>query len=277
MKLECYKVLIANLEEIELIAEAADAAFQKTESNGRTQGNAMTRAALVLLCGYFEGFVRDVAEEYIEILNEGAVQLDTFPEPLFCAVVEELTGALRRESANAVNAVSVFKAAVRPDGIVKMNKKSFSKTNGNPTVDTIEAVFNSLGIPKIIDSLSIRDFAVESTFVKESQVLPKMRDEIHALLSKSLPASANGVLQEIVELIEARWSSKEKRRKVGYVNEIEQLLKKRNRIAHGEGREQITPTELRSFLACISKLTEGLHSMAGQSLQSLVSPGLTQR
>lgn len=274
MKLECYKVLIENLKEIELIAEAADAALQKTEPSGRSQGNAMTRAGLVLLCGYFEGFVRDVAEEYIEILNDGDVQLYTFPEPLFCAVVEELTGALRRENTNSVNA---FKAAVRQDGIVKINKKNFSKTGGNPTVDTIEGVFNSLGIPKIIDFLTIRDFEVESTFVKESQVLPKMRDEILALLSKNQPISANGTLQEIVELIEERWSPKQKRRKVGYVNEIEQLLKKRNRIAHGEGREQITPVELRSFLACINKLTEGLHSMVGKSLKNLVAPEVTQQ
>lgn len=279
MKLECHKALIENLKEIELIAQAADAAFQNTELEGRTQGNAMTRAALVLLCGYFEGFVRDVAEEYIDILNDEAVQLDTFPESLFCAVVDELTESLQRESMNASNvtsSVNYFKAAMRPDGIVKINKKNFSKTGGNPTVDTIEAIFNSLGIPKIIDSLSIRDFAIESTFVKESQILPKMRDEIRDLLSKSLLESPNKTLQEIIELMDARWSPKQKRRKVGYVNEIEQLLKKRNRIAHGQGREQITPTELREFLTCIDKLTDGLHAMVVKSLKSLIPIELKQ-
>ncbi|WP_419144635.1 MAE_28990/MAE_18760 family HEPN-like nuclease [Burkholderia cenocepacia] len=53
---------------------------------------------------------------------------------------------------------------------------------------------------------------------------------------------------------------------MGYVNEIEQLLKKRNRIAHGEGSEQITPIELTDFKKCVMKLASGLHD----ELQSLL-------
>lgn len=273
MELECHRAIVENLKEIELIAEAADAAFQNTGPNGRTQGNAMTRAALVLLCGYFEGFIREVVEEYIDIINDGDIHLNKFPEQLFCAVIDDLAYSLQRESANAsnmVNAVNDFKTSLQPAGIVKIKKKNFSKTGGNPTVDTIENVFNNLGIPNIIDILSIRDFAIDSTFTNESQVPQNMRSEIKNLLHNDSPTSQDETLQEIIKIIEIRWIPKQKRRKVGYVNEIEQLLKKRNRIAHGEGREQITPTELREFSACIKKLTDGFHLILTESLRNLI-------
>lgn len=267
MKFECYKILIKNLEDIELIAKAADTAFEQGGVTGRTQGNAMTRAALVLLCGYLEGFVRDIAEEYIDILNDKKVHLEKFPEQMFCSIVEDMATNLRKSNQNSIGK---FKAAMQPEANIQLNKKLFSKTGGNPSVDTIETLFDGLGLPNIIDKLSINDYLIETTFINESQITQKMREDIETTILKRIKDQSTETAEEIIQLIELRWHPKQKRRKVGYVNEIEQLLKKRNRIAHGEGSEQITPSDLRGFLASIEKLASGLHTMTGLLLKDII-------
>lgn len=258
MDFECYKSLPDKFREIELIAEAADSVLVETNEHGRIQGNAMTRAALVLLCGYFEGFVREVAEEYLDIIDDIGLPLDSFPEPLYCAVVGEMVEGLGRANGNKVDG---FKLVVRGNGKHAVNKKRLSSTGGNPTVDNIEAMFHILGLPKVIDYLSIKDYGLDSTFVSESQVLPRMRDDIHGIIEKKFSGASLDVVSDLVELIEKKWLPKQKRRKVGYVFDIEQLLKKRNRIAHGEGHEQITTTELRDTLEKVRNLSGGLHSL----------------
>ena len=65
-------------------------------------------------------------------------------------------------------------------------------------------------------------------------------------------------LDSITTEIESKWRPKRKRRDVGYVNQIQELLKRRNRIAHGEGYQQITPPELCAFVDSIERLSRGL-------------------
>ncbi len=84
----------------------------------------MTRAGLVLLCGYFEGFIRDIVEEYVEYVNEEKLSLDVLPDQTFCTVVENWTENFRAEQNIKV---SEFKAVVR-DGVNRpLNKKLFFK------------------------------------------------------------------------------------------------------------------------------------------------------
>ncbi|WP_186135817.1 MAE_28990/MAE_18760 family HEPN-like nuclease [Burkholderia gladioli] len=262
MAFQCYKNLVDNLREIDMIADVATKAIEQATPEGRTQGNAMTRAALVLLCGYLEGFVRDIAEEYVEVLNEMVTTSDAYPAPMFCALVRDITETLNPKSEDTI---ASFREIFKSGKPVEINKKRFSKTGGNPTVDTIESIFGVLGIPDVIDLLSIKHYSVDSTFITESQITPKFRGELHSALS-ARAAVADGALEAIVSVIEKKWLPRRKRRKVGYVNEIEQLLKKRNRIAHGEGSEQIPPTELADFNRCVEKLAGGLHD----ELQSLL-------
>lgn len=269
MSLECYKSLTGNLDEIELIANAAESLLVDSDPTGRIQCNAMTRAALVLLCGYFEGFIRDLAEEYIEIIADEGFQLSQLPDPLFCGVVEDMVERLRSSKGGGVHS---FKSAMQPGGKAEINKKRFSKTGGNPTVEAIEAIFEGLGAEAIIDRLSIVDYQVDSTFTSESQVLPAMRVEIQTALKATYREVSPSVEEAIIALIEKKWTPRRKRRKVGYVNHIEQLLKKRNRIAHGEGSEQITPTELIEFLERTRLLCKGLHSTVETLISALREP-----
>lgn len=267
MKFECYETLVKNLQEIELLAQVADLSLGNSEATGRIQGNAITRAGLVLLSGYFEGFIRDLAEEYIEILSE-EVTVDRYPDQVFCAMLEGIMVDLRPKNGAGADQI---KTAIKDSTHIKINRKHFPKTGGNPSVDNIESVFNGLGLPLIIDELSIAHYPIDSTFVEESQVEPKMRNKIDELIVARIGEPSAEMHSDFVKLIEEKWAAKKKRRKVGYVNEIEQLLKKRNRIAHGEGYEQITPTELREFLKIIQKLAEGLHTKTALLLDSLTS------
>ena len=276
----CFDKFLENLGEVELIAQAADGAFfvatqkgsdvpAETSAKARIQGNAMTRAGLVLLCGFLEGFIRDIAEEYVDFLNDEEIELKSFPDELFRSVILDIADGLRSRDANAVTGVRGYiENQQRP----QLNKKRFSNTGGNPTVDTIEAIFLALGIPNVIDKLSIEHYLVESTYINESQVQPAMRDAISASLNQLNNNMSDAALSQIVALIESKWLPKKKRRKVGYVNEIEQLLKKRNRIAHGEGSEQVTSTELRKFAQCVGRLGEGLNGLVRLTLDALPVP-----
>jgi DNA-binding phage protein len=279
MLFECYKKFVENLQEVEVLAETAETAFEisrkkppevtsENSSKARVQGNATTRAALVLLCGYLEGFIRDVAEEYVDLLNDENLKLEKYPNELFRAIIIEMSEALRGPN---IQAVEEFKEYLREGKHPQLNKKKFSKTGGNPTVDTIEAVFKSLGIPDIIDKLSMADYEVESTYISESQVEPKMREAIAVAVRNIKNDADDSVIVKIVELIDSKWGPRRKRRKVGYVNEIEQLLKRRNRIAHGEGNEQVTTQELRDAIYFVKKLTDGLHTSAANAFVLLTT------
>jgi len=279
MDFECYQVFSTKMKEVEILVEAAEKAFEisrKKESEvpaeesekARVQGNATTRAGLVLLCGYFEGFIRDIAEEYVEVLNDEDLDLENFPDELFRLIIVEMIESLRARDNTAIQG---FREYIKNGKHPQLNKKKFSKTGGNPTVDTIEALFFALGVPDVIDKLSVADYSVETTYISESQVQPKMRDAIVAVIREFKAEPEVEAVAKLVSLIDEKWLPKRKRRSVGYVHAIEQLLKKRNRIAHGEGDEQITADDLKSTLQCIIKLADGLHTLTKEALAELLA------
>lgn len=262
MIFDCYRNLESNLEEIRLLANTAEASLNE-QSATRDIGNAMTRAGLVLLCGLLEGFVRELAEEYIDVINDHALTLHSLPDPIFCAVVESFTTQYRKDEES-------FKTSVIPEHCAKLEKRPFANTGGNPTVDTIEKIFRGLGIPSVIDTLTVRDYSVDTTFLTESLIDAPMRGQLQAAISSRVADAPQEILEEIAALIDKKWQPKKKRRKVGYVSEIEQLLAKRNRIAHGEGAEQVTPAELRNFLEMVCRLATGLRDLAAALLRTLI-------
>lgn len=261
MEFDCYRKLQNNLEEIRLLADSAAAALS-VDSGQRRVGNAMTRAGLVLLSGSLEGFVRDLVEECVDIINDNSLTLESLPDPIFCSVLEKHTAKYRRDE-------RTFKLAVRPESLSRLEKANYSKTGGNPTVDTIEKIFAGLGVPKVIDVLTIRDYSVDTTFLTESLLDANTRSKISAFIEAHAPNTHMDCLEEIVRVIDGKWMPKKKRRKIGYVNEIEQLLAKRNRIAHGESDEQITPADLHGFLLMVGRLATGLCDLSSELLRQL--------
>jgi hypothetical protein len=244
------------LDEIRLIARTSQDNLDINTTDGRTLGNALARSGLVLLCGYFEGFLRDVVEEFIEKINDAGLPLRNLPAP----IVHDQAEFIVNRSSELPDRSTIFELrdALKDGRTVRLNPKRYNKTGGNPTVDVIEKIFSRLGLFDIIDALSVRYFGLDSTYVNETQVHHSMASGIRGILADHAVQDPDIALESITTEIELKWRPKRKRRDVGYVNQIQELLKRRNRIAHGEGYQQITPSELCGFIDSIERLSRGL-------------------
>jgi hypothetical protein len=244
------------LDEIRLIARTSQVNLDINTTDGRTLGNALARSGLVLLCGYFEGFLRDVVEEFIEKINDAGLPLRNLPAP----IIHDQAEFIVNRSSELPDRSTIFELrdALKDGRTVRLNPKRYNKTGGNPTVDVIEKIFSRLGLFDIIDALSVRDFGLDSTYINETQVHHSMASGIRGILADHAVQDPDIALESITTEIELKWRPKRKRRDVGYVNQIQELLKRRNRIAHGEGYQQITPSELCDFIDSIERLSRGL-------------------
>jgi hypothetical protein len=153
---------------------------------------------------------------------------------------------------------------VRLDGKCLLDRKRLSNTRGNPSVDTIEELFAGFGFDSVVDDLSIKDFQIESTYIEENQ-----STSIESKIASALGANQQGALQEVLRVVDEKWKPKKRRRDVGYVSAIQELLKQRNRIAHGEGREPVTPQELKDHCAVIRQFGAGLNQLIDAMIDGL--------
>lgn len=247
---------LERLDEIRLIARTSQDNLDTNNTDGRTLGNALARSGLVLLCGYFEGFLREVVEEFIEKINDASLPLKNLP----AAFIHDQAEFIVNRSAQLPDRSTIFELrdTLKDGRSVELNPQRYNKTGGNPTVDVIEKMFSRLGLSDIIDALSVRDFGLDSTYINETQVHHSMASGIRGILVDHAVQDPDIALESITTEIESKWSPKRKRRDVGYVNLIQKLLKRRNRIAHGEGYQQITPPELCDFVDSIERLSIGL-------------------
>lgn len=262
--METYAKLLAHVDDIGLLISEAERLLLETRTaEAREKANVLTRSGVVLLTGYLEGYIRDLLEEFIDCVNELEPSIARLPDALALAHIEGGVAGCR----NSVGKVRELRHVAAGVKTVKLEAKSFSKTGGNPTVDTIESLFALVGVPGVIEVLTVKDFE-QSTWMIESQVTATMISDIERLLF-----AYNGdkvqMRQGIVGVIDKKWVPKKKRRSVGYVYQIEQLLKKRNRIAHGEGREPITPLELKEFLDHVVQLAKGLAVMLDDNIAKI--------
>ena len=266
--MQCLSRYLEKLDEIQLLANAAQESLNSRKGVERIQANAITRSALVLLCGYLEGFIRDLITELTENINDANPPIEKLsPRLIFFAVEDELNNLREGRASNDFLGIS------RNAMPIKLNYKKLAKTGGNPTVDTIEGLFACFGIATAVDTLSVRDFGVESTFVLESQITDRTREKIRSIVEPHAGAHTMEALAGIVETLEQCWNSKTKRRPVGYVGGIEELLKRRNRIAHGEGDEPVTPGDLGAAIVLVRGLFAGLTELADKQLELLVGGG----
>jgi hypothetical protein len=258
--MQCHGTFEAALDEVVSIAEHADKLLSEGGAAARALGNAIARSGLVLLCGYVEGYVRDLAEEAVDEINRLALSPDILPAGLFVSLLKNVVESpihKREEKAE------VLRQAFREHLSCELDRKRLSDTGGNPSVDTIESLFGVFGLGLVIDRLSIEHFGVDSTFVDESQASALRTDVLNVLSGDAVRADA------VLALVDNKWRPRRKRRTVGYVSEIQELLKQRNRIAHGEGRETITPEELRGRVEHMRRLGEGLHGLLHPVVEQL--------
>lgn len=263
LKLKSLVEILEKIEEAKSIANLAGDILDNAEigtilvslaasRDRRLTANAMTKSALVLLCGYFEGFLKKSVVEFVEKLNDYKLPINSMSESiLYCLFEDSIQGG----KGETIENILKIKECIASADHHPFNGKSIGATKGNPTVDVVESIFEKIGIRDVIDKLSIRDFSIDSTYIKNSQLDKNFIKKINAALGGDPVIS-----QDVIAIIEKKWEPKTKRRPVGYVGVIQELLKVRNRIAHGENfGEQVTPDELITHAENIRKLCQGLH------------------
>lgn len=228
--------------------------------NRRTTANAMTKAALVLLSGYFEGYLKKIIEEFVGELNDIRFTLNSAGDELFLSMLQH---SITDNRSKSIPKVITLKNCISANEHFPLKQDAIGGTKGNPTVDTVEAMFQRLGIPEIIDKLSLRDYSLDSTYSTISQ-----SQQLHQSIELAVGGDV-AAYQKTVEIIDGKWSPKRQRRDVGYVGRIQELLKKRNRIAHGENwEEQVTPAELLDFNRDILRLCVGIDEYLTMELEN---------
>ena len=279
IKVQAFDRFSELLDEVNLLLEETRSALEEA-SNSKTsmekskhlfRANTFSRSGIVLLCGHFEGFLKSLLNEFSSEINDAKVQPEFVPASLLEAVLETIlkrcnsgsgSESYRRKLQDLVSG----KASIEIDG------KVFSDTGGNPKVDIIEKMLKRIGIIDAIENLSQRDFGV-TTHSQRSQVDISFTARMKDILStRSLdPSHIAQIEAEIVQLIEDKWKPKSVRRDVGYVATIQELLKKRNLIAHGEGDPKVTDVELERYIDEIKALALGLDQMTHSQLTALCS------
>lgn len=155
-----------SMREVASIEEHAIQLLHENKPGAREVANAITRSGLVLLCGYVEGFVRDMIEEAVDEINSFGLKPHELPAGLLEVLIEsvlEVSGK-KREAA-----LQKFKSDWMGESSCELSGKKLANTGGNPTVDNVESIFSVFGLMHVIDQLSISHFAVESTFAVEAQ------------------------------------------------------------------------------------------------------------
>jgi len=255
------------LKEIELLLFETRSALQKSEeartsiskSDQLNRANTFSRSALVLLCGHFEGYLKEILKEFATIVNQANVKVDYTPTLL---LETALSTILERCPSGGEKYRQKLQSTICGQTALRLEPKSISNTGGNPKVEIIEQMLLKIGIPDVLEQLSQEDFGY-TTYSKKSQVDNSMRRSIHACISERTDISGNtqDLTSDIIELIEGKWQARSQRREVGYVAVIQDLLKKRNIIAHGEAILKITDKELEDYIKNIRKLAVGLEKV----------------
>lgn len=228
-----------------------------------TQVGTICRSGLVLLCGYFEGYVRAMCKEFVDKVNDAEIKAKDLPNSILC---EHTSHCIEYSQKNNIQPFADFIVAITADGILELNSKKLSATNANPTVDNVERLFANFDIPLVLDTLTLEDYEIDSMYNSESHITNKMYEKISLIVDGNVE-SRDG----IISLIQSKWPSKTKRRRVGYLALIDELLRKRNSIAHGEQSIPVTISDLKDATESIRKLCDKLAQLLDSKFVALTS------
>ncbi|MGX9278308.1 MAE_28990/MAE_18760 family HEPN-like nuclease [Pantoea ananatis] len=257
--MDCVQIYTKRFDEIRLLALMA-------EDNSKPGGdivalNAITRSGLVLLTGYFEGFIREMSKEFVEEVNDASLSPSKIPLKMLSEHTLSCTDKIKQ---NKIQEFSNLILSIESAQPIVIDSVKLSATNANPNVDTIERIFSNFDMPLILDELSVSDYGLDSMYNFESQVNESLKLKLLNVVEGE--SSKN---EEIISLIESKWAAKKKRRRIGYLGAIDELFKKRNRIAHGEGFDEVTPQELWDAADAMENLCKGLTTKLTIKLNNL--------
>jgi hypothetical protein len=265
------------LKEVELLLEETENAFYLAE-NSQTpnkkerhlfKANTFSRSGIVLLCGHFEGFLKELLKEFSSQINSASIHPQLLPDSLLGDIIRIMLNRCDSSEKHRQK----LKNLMSGNSCIEIDEKmqqEFSKTWGNPTVDIIEKMLNRIGVSDVIETLSVRDFSL-TTHTQISQIDNNLKSSLRQIFSDRLfdDPDISEIESEIVRVLEDNWISKSKRRSVGYVRTIEQLLTQRNEIAHGNSDRKLTKQEFETSIREIRQLASGIHELTQAQLETL--------
>ena len=265
------------LKEVELLLEETENAFYLAE-NSQTpnkkerhlfKANTFSRSGIVLLCGHFEGFLKELLKEFSSQINSASIHPQLLPDSLLGDIIRIMLNRCDSSEKHRQK----LKNLMSGNSCIEIDEKmqqEFSKTWGNPTVDIIEKMLNRIGVSDVIETLSVRDFSL-TTHTQISQIDNNLKSSLRQIFSDRLfdDPDISEIESEIVRVLEDNWISKSKRRSVGYVRTIEQLLTQRNEIAHGNSDRKLTKQEFEDYIREIRQLASGIHELTQAQLETL--------
>ena len=266
------------LKEVELLLQETGNAFYSAENNSQTpnekerhlfKANTFSRSGIVLLCGHFEGFLKELLKEFLNQINSANIQPQFLPDSLLGDIIRIMLD----RCSSSENYRQKLKNLLSGNACIEIDEKmqqEFSKTGGNPKVDTIEKILARIGISDVIETLSVRDFNL-TTHTQISQIDNNLNSSLRQIFSSRSfdNLTISEVELEIVRVLEDKWRSRSKRRTVAYVRTIEQLLTQRNEIAHGNSDRKLTEQEFESSIREIRQLASGINELTQAQLETL--------
>jgi hypothetical protein len=263
------------LKEVTLLLQETKNAFDHADNSKTSsekaiylfKANTFSRSGIVLLCGHFEGFLKELLQEFLSKINDAKIK----PELLPYSLLEEVLKIMIKRCDSGENHRQKLRELMSGQSCIEINEKiqeEFSSTGGNPTVDTIEKMLNRIGIKNVVEQLSVRDFG-ETSHAQNSQIDDTLKSQIREIISIQSFDNFNVIERDIIDILENKWRPRSKRREVGYVRTIQQLLVKRNEIAHGNSDLKLTKEEFHEFIEEIQKLASGINELTQNQLETL--------
>jgi hypothetical protein len=159
-------------------------------------------AAVVVLTGYFEAFLKDEAEEFIGKLSAKAVPFASLPQRVRSAHAEDgarlravLAGA-RRNNRSARFSASVDDVAQRLASVFqsaspyKLIWEAFADTKSNPRPDVVADFLKRFGVKDVWKALGSRSSLSTSTLKMQLESLVEMRNECaHTAKPSTIPST----------------------------------------------------------------------------------------
>ena len=263
------------IKEVELLLQETKNAFDHADSSKTPsekasylfKANTFSRSGIVLLCGHFEGFLKELLQEFLSKINDAKIK----PELLPYSLLEEVLKIMIKRCDSGEDHRQKLRNLMSGKFSIEINEKmqeEFSSTGGNPTVDTIEKMLNRIGVKDVVEQLSVRDFG-ETTHAKNSQIDNTLKSQIRQIIYNQSFDNINMIERDIIDILEDKWRPRSKRREVGYVRTIQQLLAKRNEIAHGNSDLKLTKEEFCGFIEEIHRLASGINELTQAQLETL--------
>lgn len=141
MKIQCVPTQVRNFEEIKFLSDTAREKLN--QPGGVTIANAITRSGLVLLCGYFEGFLREMCKEFVDIINDSGVSAKLLPLSMLSDHSESCLIKLNNRSETKF---SQFVNSLVSDLPLSMNSKNYHQQMQIPLLILSKKYLKCLGL-----------------------------------------------------------------------------------------------------------------------------------